>query len=1345
MLIRQIVQKEGGMDEMLFSTLKILRCIGIHSPIYVSHFMSIIHFCVLITVDCCTEIASFSLHCIASAMTSATAAATSSNRPTGSYVPRSIVDTFTFSDEIEQELARMDGDTDTDNGIGSNSAVTTSDVSSNYLSTALLSANAAATRAAVANPAAYAEAHFGSRANTVPAAPSNTDVTTRINVASTHSLNMDANGRHHSPKTNHSWRGAAGRPLSSGSSNSFAAAHAAASGIAFSAGPSAAPLSVEQHKEFYDEDAHYFNLGASSFPLLPHNSLYDDELLAAEQEAAARMGRARHGYGSTPIGPEQAFSPSGRVHAQHFTSILNQPASRLQQAAGPALVGASGFLPSLASIWTFTTGVQPPEAVARVSDDILSFAEDAGSSVDMAPFVLPPCPALDQTDEFVGQVAAYLKALQPHALQYRRNHPRPTFKQRATAIREKETEKLHAASLRTQVARERARVSALRQTNKQLRGITEYSDDSGDEKSSAATPSQSWSTTDSSISASSSIPVPGDDADHESARQLERDLKDCYSTVPSAYFASDFKLASLPFWQNENDLSFVVEKRMEHYGDGEQLHTSTQGETIQVNPYSSFNALSSYHSSHQFKLPSLAEQKAAQLRSYRASQERLKRMSELNEHHSQLQSELSTYLDQVEVTLLKQIAEKSWVFFQGLATVRDIQLQVEQALIRIAALRKEVAGLKSTLSGAGMAVLQQVRHMDNTRKLINKLELMVSVLKTSPTVQLLLAAGDFAAAMQLIQSTKSLLNTELNGLTCLKHVHIKLSEQTKLISQLMQMEFLGVAIRGGNFYLHDGSAVLKQKSHLCISTERTLSEEEQERLVPLVSHLIELNTLSAVFDAYKEELQNILKQKVMDLVADLLTKQTSTDAHSLATNDMDSTEKISELDQVAANSLLNDATAAPIIASATTLAVPAVPVDAKNTPDNSPSPQPIISPSPIAPAPSNRRAVVAMPVGHVATSNATASGTIPTETAPNTATSSVLTTSSASTSTRSPTPPMAAPSISTRLCSLSHSDFLSLLLPMFTSLMDVIQRASTVRHLALTVLVNSPVTNAQKESITRTLNDSIQSTLEFVHAKIGKILQSRSNVHAQLDLKQIRQFLDHILNFIQQGEKLAGKTLYGLRGTLLAQAKAFLQHFHQSNLSQLASALENEKWVRVDVPPEFQQLIDAHFTPVSISVTTGNTVKDADSSISDVSSNTSVLRKPTVPKWQSKSWNDADEHDKDMNEKESISSSPPSATPVSSPDPSVSSDVKRVLFVERPSMSGSGPVTFLRFPVVSSLLLLLKLIGQYVECASQLQAVGSDILSRLTELLQMFNSRSCQLVLGAGAMHLSGLKSVSSS
>lgn len=67
---------------------------------------------------------------------------------------------------------------------------------------------------------------------------------------------------------------------------------------------------------------------------------------------------------------------------------------------------------------------------------------------------------------------------------------------------------------------------------------------------------------------------------------------------------------------------------------------------------------------------------------------------------------------------------------------------------------------------------------------------------------------------------------------------------------------------------------------------------------------------------------------------------------------------------------------------------------------------------------------------------------------------------------------------------------------------------------------------------------------------------------------------------------------------------------------------------------------------------------------------------------------------------------------------------------------------FLKFPAVHSLLVFLSLVEDYVDLSSQLPALTLDSLHRLLELLTLFNSRVCQLVLGAGAMHLAGLKSI---
>jgi vacuolar protein sorting-associated protein 54 len=45
---------------------------------------------------------------------------------------------------------------------------------------------------------------------------------------------------------------------------------------------------------------------------------------------------------------------------------------------------------------------------------------------------------------------------------------------------------------------------------------------------------------------------------------------------------------------------------------------------------------------------------------------------------------------------------------------------------------------------------------------------------------------------------------------------------------------------------------------------------------------------------------------------------------------------------------------------------------------------------------------------------------------------------------------------------------------------------------------------------------------------------------------------------------------------------------------------------------------------------------------------------------------------------------------------------------------------------------------EYLRLAQQLPSLGSDAVHRIAELLKVFNTRTCQLVLGAGAMQVSG-------
>lgn len=54
-------------------------------------------------------------------------------------------------------------------------------------------------------------------------------------------------------------------------------------------------------------------------------------------------------------------------------------------------------------------------------------------------------------------------------------------------------------------------------------------------------------------------------------------------------------------------------------------------------------------------------------------------------------------------------------------------------------------------------------------------------------------------------------------------------------------------------------------------------------------------------------------------------------------------------------------------------------------------------------------------------------------------------------------------------------------------------------------------------------------------------------------------------------------------------------------------------------------------------------------------------------------------------------------------------------------------------------LILLKMLSEYIDMNDSLPALSSEVVHRVVEILKFFNTRTCQLVLGAGAMQVLSL------
>ncbi|XP_023287854.1 vacuolar protein sorting-associated protein 54 [Orussus abietinus] len=83
------------------------------------------------------------------------------------------------------------------------------------------------------------------------------------------------------------------------------------------------------------------------------------------------------------------------------------------------------------------------------------------------------------------------------------------------------------------------------------------------------------------------------------------------------------------------------------------------------------------------------------------------------------------------------------------------------------------------------------------------------------------------------------------------------------------------------------------------------------------------------------------------------------------------------------------------------------------------------------------------------------------------------------------------------------------------------------------------------------------------------------------------------------------------------------------------------------------------------------------------------------------------------------------------------------------SQRNKVPVNFVsvgeeQYAVVGSVLILTQMIHEYCRAGSELTALSGALGRQLAELLRHYNSRCCQLVLGAGAMQAAGLKRITS-
>lgn len=282
----------------------------------------------------------------------------------------------------------------------------------------------------------------------------------------------------------------------------------------------------------------------------------------------------------------------------------------------------------------------------------------------------------------------------------------------------------------------------------------------------------------------------------------------------------------------------------------------------------------------------------------------------------------------------------------------------------------------------------------------------------------------------------------------------------------------------------------------------------------------------------------------------------------------------------------------------------------------------------------------------------------------------------------------------TGVASMSLDQFLDCLKMLFEQILGLMWGAVAVNKYCISegVLLDdnrtatneaTDLTNISAQHSKSATAAALASAADLSEKTVSELLRLRREAHSLVSFDGMRQLWDTSLTFTLQLERFSGRKAYGLRSTLLAQAKSFIERKHESNMSSLVAALDCERWVQCNVSAERQAALTrlcsgrAAFSPRAIArgVETVAATSNTD---------------------------------------------PVSVTKMA-----------------------DAEVEGVHYKVVWSCLLLLEMVMDNVACAAHFQTLATNIVGKVCELLRLFNTRSTHLVLGAGAIHSAArLKSI---
>ncbi|XP_031419736.1 vacuolar protein sorting-associated protein 54 isoform X2 [Clupea harengus] len=639
-----------------------------------------------------------------------------------------------------------------------------------------------------------------------------------------------------------------------------------------------------------------------------------------------------------------------------------------------------------------------------------------------------------------------------------------------------------------------------------------------------------------------------------------------------------------------------------------------------------------------------------------------------------LQEKLSHYLDVVEVCIARQISLRSEAFFHAMSSQHELQDRLQKTTHAVAKLRSRMANMERVMCAGPLRALQQTLTRSNCVRLHSKLKLMAAVHQTQPTVQLLLSTSEFVGALELIATTKEVLQQELQGIHSFRHLGSQLCEMERLIDKMMVADFSTYAKSDLNRPFEEDSQVLEKVGQ---------SGAQAGFFSPLRNHT---NARGKVYDRLQSLVFGLLRQRKLDFL-DIYSEEIIQAAKGIVRQSVLRT--VSQIDEIDTDVVMKLPDQMRLMVFCQWFEL------LQDIFEHF-----ILFLKRIKATLSVIRCVVLEVLDSSQRSRLTAEGR-------------ERTGDQEEEEEEEEERLEGHPRVGTELAYLTHEGlFISDALNEAETQAQETQQQETTRSAAMHMQARRDVygsdsasatteSSSSREHIAMTTSalpgglntglsdDMMPSDLELgrvannvqellytasdvSHDRCVKVLMARAK-DGSLERLSSAEFVclsQEVEGFVKETEELCGRRSVSLRGALQSQANRFVHRFHEERKNKLSLLLDNERWKQAEVPAEFQDLV--------------NSIADGRITLPDRKTSGTEERKPS----------------------------------------------------DYLTVDGQ------RYAVVGTVLLLIRIFLEYCQCVNDIPSIATDMLTRLSDFLKHFNSRSCQLVLGAGALQVVGLKTI---